>query len=343
MVRVVLKSTPKAGTDYKYSAVVVEDSEYPKQGSSQDALVNLQAVAFNHRDLWILKGLYPGIVPESVLGSDAVGTLQGATSKLAEGRRVLLNPGHGWISRKAGPENKFSILGLLPDVGTFADKVAIDEDELVACPDHLSTVEAAALPLAGLTAYRALFTKGEVEAGDHVLITGIGGGVALFALQFAVAAGANVYVSSSSDEKIQKAIELGAKGGINYKDDDCIDKLKAKLGDNRLSAIIDGAGGPLYGEYHKVLNLGAKVVQYGHTASPQGVTFNAQYWIKNVDFRGSTMGSRREFHEMVAFVDRHKIKPIVSHTWKGLNQENVDDACNVMDNSDQFGKLVIQL
>ncbi|ORZ00134.1 hypothetical protein BCR43DRAFT_560713 [Syncephalastrum racemosum] len=344
MVRVVLKNVPKAGTSYKNSPVVEKDGEYPKQGSPQDAVVNVQAVSFNHRDLWMLKDQYPDLVFDSVLGSDAVGTLQEATSKLGKGQRVLLNPGRNWVSDPRGPEGNFSILGLLPNPGVFADKVAVDENDIFACPEHLSAAEAAAVPLAGLTAYRAVFTKGQVKAGDNVLITGIGGGVALFALQFAVAAGANVYVSSSSDEKIQKAVALGAKGGFNYKEENCLDKLLEKLDGGLISVIIDGAGGPLYAEYHKVLRVGAKVVQYGHTASlGQGVAYTSLYWGKNVDFTGSTMGSRVEFEEMVSFIDKHKVKPLVSHTWKGLTQESIDGAFDVLANSDQFGKIVIEL
>lgn len=107
---------------------------------------------------------------------------------------------------------------LINAVGTLADRSVVETDELVACPEHLTTAEAAALPLAGLTAYRALFSKAKVKRGDHVLITGIGGGVALYALQFAVAAGAHVYVTSGSQDKIEDAKKLGAVGGVNYKD-----------------------------------------------------------------------------------------------------------------------------
>ena len=102
--------------------------------------------------------------------------------------------------------------------GTFAEEVVVENKDLVPCPEHLTTAQAASLPLAGLTAYRAVFTRGNVKAGSNVLITGIGGGVALYALQFSVAVGANVYVTSSKQDKIEHAIKEGAKGGVNYKD-----------------------------------------------------------------------------------------------------------------------------
>lgn len=178
---------------------------------------------------------YDGTVLDSVLGSDGVGYI---TKNGQRGQRVLINPGYGWDSDERGPERDFHILGLLPVIGTFTkEEVIVEKEDIVPCPEFLSMTEAAALPLAGLTAYRyqkvfckkklnfdrnvlyrSLFTKGLVQKGQHILITGIGGGVALFALQFAVAAGAHVYVTSSSPEKIQKSIELGAIGGVNYKD-----------------------------------------------------------------------------------------------------------------------------
>lgn len=164
--------------------------------------------------------MYPSIVLGSVLGSDAVGyVIKNPSTSLALGQRVIINPSEGWISDERGPEKKLAILGLLPCHGTLTEEpIAVDHQDMTPCPSHLSDAEASCLPVAGVTAYRAVFTKALVKEGEHVLITGIGGGVALFALQFAVAVGAHVYVTSSSPEKIQKAIALGAKGGVNYKD-----------------------------------------------------------------------------------------------------------------------------
>ncbi|KAI9317203.1 hypothetical protein BX666DRAFT_1858002 [Dichotomocladium elegans] len=313
-----------------------------------ESVINIQAAALNHRDVWILKGKYPGIKHDSILGSDAVGFLvKKGTAQAEVGQRVLISPSVNWASDPRGPEGKFGILGLLPSPGTvmstLAEKIHIDGQEVFPCPEHLSTAEAAALPLAGLTAYRALFTKAELREGDHVLITGIGGGVALFALQFAVAAGATVYVTSSSPEKIQKAIELGAKGGINYNDANAINELKKLLGNNLLSSVIDGSGGPLFDKYARVLRQGGIIAQYGQTASPQGISFNMSFVLKNIEVRGSTMGSRAEFNEMLAFVNKHKLKPVVSHVFYGLTQENVDHAIDMMREGRQFGKIVIEV
>ncbi|KAI9021751.1 hypothetical protein CLU79DRAFT_753053 [Phycomyces nitens] len=334
MQAIVLNANPKDG--FKFG-MELRDLSLPTPKENQ-VTVKILAAALNHRDVWILKGMYPGIKIDSVLGADGVGLV--TTNGVEE--RVLLNSGRGWDSDERGPEGNFGIIGLLPHIGTFADMAVVDKKDFVKCPKHLSTAEAAALPLAGLTAYRAVFTKGLVRAGDHVLITGIGGGVALFALQFALAAGATVYVTSSSQEKIDRAVQLGAKGGVNYKDEKFVAKLKELLGSNLLSAVIDGAGGAMYDQYPKVMRTGGIISNYGQTVVGKGVNFSMMCVLKNIDIRGSTLGSRKEFKEMVDFVDQHKIKPVVSYTWHGLSMASMDSAIDVMRRSDQFGKLVIE-
>ncbi|KAI8084419.1 uncharacterized protein B0P05DRAFT_535495 [Gilbertella persicaria] len=342
MVSAILSENATTQTKFKYGIELEENK--PVEPKPNQSLVKIRGAAFNHRDVWILKGMYPDIILGSVLGSDAVGYItQNGTTELPVGQRVLINPGYGWASDPRGPEHKYYILGLLPQIGTFTEEpVAVDHEELIACPDHLSAAEAASLPLAGLTAYRALFTQALVKKDDHVLVTGIGGGVALFALQFAVAAGAHVYVTSSSPEKIQKAIELGAKGGINYKDENCVDTLKKLLDNNKLSAVIDGAGGPLYNAFPDLMRTGGIIANYGHTATPEGVVFTMDHVRENLQLKGSTMGSRREFREMVKFVGEKKIKPIVSHVWHELDANSFDQAVDMMNHGHQFGKLVIE-
>jgi D-arabinose 1-dehydrogenase-like Zn-dependent alcohol dehydrogenase len=112
--------------------------------------------------------------------------------------------------------------------------------------------------------------------------------------------------------------------------ENCISELKKLLGKNLLSAIIDGAGGPLYTSYPKLMRTGGIIANYGQTASMGGATYSMAHVIKNIDVRGSTMGSREEFKKMVKFVDEKKIKPVVSHVWKGLNSNSVDQAFSTM-------------
>jgi NADPH:quinone reductase-like Zn-dependent oxidoreductase len=178
-------------------------------------------------------------------------------------KRVILNPGTGWKDAPDGPEAPagYAILGgtKANPAGTLADHIVLDASELEECPAHLSDAEAAALPLTGLTAWRALRVKcGEnASAGRNILVTGIGGGVALMALLFGVALGCNVYVTSGDQAKIDKAVKLGAKGGVSYKEKDWEKKVQAMLPKERrfLDAIVDGAGGDVVSKGSRLLKV----------------------------------------------------------------------------------------
>jgi NADPH:quinone reductase-like Zn-dependent oxidoreductase len=173
-----------------------------------------------------------------------------------------LTPGRGWKDSPTGPESPtgYAILGgtkTFP-VGTLQEVAVVDENEVEEAPAHLTPAEAAALPLTGLTGWRALISKsGNAEAGRNILITGIGGGVALNVLQFAVGLGANAYVTSGSQDKIDKAESMGAKGGVSYKADGWEKELKKQLPKDRpyLDAIIDGAGGNVISKAARLLKV----------------------------------------------------------------------------------------
>ncbi len=310
------------------SPVIYGDFDDP-QPKADEVVVDLKAAALNHRDVYITQDLYPGITVPIILGSDGVGLL--------DGKEVILNPGKGWSGNQAYAPMNYTILGL-PKHGTFAQKIAIGADRVHAKPAHLSWTEAAALPLAGLTAYRALFTRGELTADKKVLITGIGGGVALTALQFALAAGAEVYVTSGSDEKIEKAVSLGAKAGVNYKTEDWNKRLLEKAGP--MDVIIDSAGGDGFSKLLRLCNYGANIVTYGGTRGKvNGLSPQAIFW-KQVNIKGSTMGSDEEFAAMLQFVSEKKVKPIVDQVFK---IEEGATAFDRMDKGLQFGKLVLEI
>lgn len=339
MVTAICLSNKQTSPDYKFG---LEQKDIKLEAPSKEqTVVKVQAASLNHRDVWIMKDLYMGVTTGGIVWSDMVGTVsQCGGDQFQVGDRVLVNPGENWETDADGPEGDFRMLGLPPCTGVATEEFLIDTKQVFKCPEHLSTHEAAALPLAGLTAYRALFSKGNVKAGDNVLITGIGGGVALFALQFAVAAGANVYVTSSDPEKIKKAVALGAKGGINYREDGCMDKLREQLNGQLIRVIIDGAAGPLYQQYPTVMKQGGIMVNYGQT-SGQAVSFSMFQVALNIELRGSTMGSRREFKEMLEFVSARKVKPIVSEVFNGLSVETFQAAVDRMESSAQFGKIVV--
>jgi zinc-binding alcohol dehydrogenase/oxidoreductase len=293
-------------------------------------LVKLKAASLNHRDVWIQKGLYAGLKFPTILGSDGAG-------ELPDGKAVILHPGRNWGDNPRFQGKNYDILGL-PTDGTFAEYISVPTEYLAPKPAHLSFEEAAALPLAGLTAYRALFTKCQVKAGDKVLISGIGGGVALFALQFAVAAGCEVWVTSSSDEKIEKAVKLGAKGGFNYKTEAWAKAAQAQTGG--FDAVIDGAVGAGFAEVVKACAAGARLCFYGGTAGAlTGVSPQIVFY-KQLTIMGSTMGSPEEFAKMIRFVKKHKIVPIIDSTYP-LSDGNA--ALQHMDSGQQFGKIVLTI
>ena len=178
--------------------------------------VRVRAAALNHRDVWIKTGQYAGLKWPVIPGSDGAGTVDAVgdgVSPVWIGRDVVVNPSFGWGDDARAQGREFSILGL-PRDGTLAEQIAVPMVQIAAKPAHLGWAEAAALPLAGLTAWRALFARAQVRAGECVLVSGIGGGVALFALQFAQAAGAQVWVTSSAPEKIARAWRSARRVGL---------------------------------------------------------------------------------------------------------------------------------
>ncbi|MBH53859.1 MAG: alcohol dehydrogenase [Opitutaceae bacterium] len=302
--------------------------------------ISLQAAAINRRDFWITLGLYPGIVPGVILGSDGAGVV----SQVGEGvdgswlnREVIVNPSLDWGDRQDCFGNEFTILGLPVD-GTFATEMVIGAGQLCGKPSQLSWEEAAALPLAGLTAYRALFSKGGLESGETVLITGAGGGVSTFLIQFAVASGANVWVNSSSPEKIDRAIGLGAKGGFLYTDDDWGKQFIKTVGNPSL--IVDSAAGPTYDTLIDLVEMGGRIVNFGATLGPpEKLEMSKVFW-KQIRLQGSTMGSPDDFPAMVAFADQLGVKPVVDSTYP-LAEGNA--AIELMKTSPQFGKYVLTI
>lgn len=248
------------------------------QPQENEVVITVRAAALNHRDLFIRQHLYPGTTFGVPLLADGVGIVSAAGSAPSAQawlhQRVLLNPGTGWRDSNEGPEDPrgYAILGGTSAyrAGTLGDVVTLDAGQLEACPAHLSDAEAAALPLTGLTAWRALGVKsGNALPGRNLLVTGIGGGVALMVLLFAVARGCHVYVTSASRDKIDRAVALGAKGGVVYKEQGWEKALLEMLPAERkfLDAIVDGAGGDVVSKGSRLLKAGGIISLYGMTLS----------------------------------------------------------------------------
>ena len=302
-----------------------------------EVVVQIKAAALNRRDYWITLGMYPGIELPCVLGSDGAGIVtncgDGVDSAWID-REVIIDPGFDWGDSPGAQSPRFNIMGL-PRDGTFATEVVVPVQQLHVRPEHLDWHESAALPLAGVTAYRAVFTQGHLQAGETVLVTGVGGGVATFALQFAVTAGANVWVTSSSPTKIDRAVALGAQGGFDYTIEGWW-KQMARVGAPAL--IIDSAGGAGYNALLSLADAGGRIVNYGSTAGPpKKVDLFKLFW-KQLHLIGSTMGSPADFAAMLELVKKHRIRPVVDAVFP---LEDGNSAVSRMASSPQFGKYVL--
>ena len=319
--------------------LLVEEYKKPKPVKDQ-VLIKLKYAALNHRDLWLMQEQTQPFPQGIVLGSDGAGIVEDVgedADPLLVGAEVVINPSLDWGNNPVVQGDAFRILGF-PDNGTFAEYIAISRKYIFEKPEHLSFEEAAAAPLSGLTAYRALFTKARLRADEKVLITGIGGGAALWALQFAVAYKARVFVTSGSEEKIGRAKELGAISGFNYKDPAWDAKAKKEAGG--FDIVIDSAGGNDFGKYVELAMPGGRIVNFGRTAGNiSEVSTRLLYW-KQISILGTTMGTRDEFLSMLHFLESRSIKPVLDKTYP-LSQ--VKEAFQRMDNANQFGKIILEI
>lgn len=293
------------------------------------AVVNIRAAALNHRDVWIQKGQYAAIRLPTILGSDGAGE--------CDGQEVVIYPAMSWGKSQRVQSADFRVLGM-PDAGTFAEQIRVPRANIFPKPRHLDFEKTAALPVAGLTAWRLLFTRCKLKKGEKILITGIGGGVALMAMQLALAAGAEVFVTSGTDEKIEKSVQLGARAGVNYRADEWEKLLKKEAGG--FDVVFDSAGGEQFSKLVGLCNPGGRVGLFGGALgkwsplSPQLI-----FW-KQLSILGSSMGSPQEFGRMLAFVEKKEIVPVVDSVFP-LAEGNL--AMEKLASGRQFGKIVLSI
>ncbi len=323
-------------------ALSYEDVQDPEPGSGE-IVVRLRNAALNRRDVFVTQGMYPGAKPDAlpiILGSDGSGEVA-AKGDGAEGpdedAEVVINPALYWGDNPKVPGKEYRILGL-PDDGTYAQFVKVPADHVYPKPSHLSHEEAAALPLGALTAYRALFTRGQLQEGETVFVPGIGGGVATFVVQMAKAAGATVFVSSGEDEKIEKAKELGAEGGVNYNSEDWSKELKSMAGGVDLS--VDSIGGDAFNNMIQLAKPGGRIVIFGATAGPAQKAMTISIALKNLDVFGTAMGNAQEFGDMLEFYEKHELHPVINETFP---LEEAAAAQQHMEEGKGIGKIVLEI
>ncbi|AEB29046.1 putative oxidoreductase [Carnobacterium sp. 17-4] len=302
----------------------------------KEVRIKVKIVGLNHRDLATIKGRDETSKP-LVIGSDCAGIINEVGKEVTMfkvGDEVVVNPSIGWLNNTPAPPENFQILGN-PMQGTFSEEFIINENFVALKPSYLTWEEAGVLSLGALTAYRALFTKGEVNGQQTILIPGIGGGVATSLLQFSKAVGAKVYVTSRSEEKLNKAKKIGAAKGINSKND-----WEKELNGEKVDIVIESVGAATFNQSLKQLKKGGKLVLFGSSTGDVVDLNLREFFYGQYTMLGTTMGSREEYLEMLNFIESHSIKPVVDTTY---DFEDYEMAFSRLEAAEQMGKIGIRI
>lgn len=311
-----------------------------------EVVIRVRAAALNHRDLNITRR---GNNHPFVYGSDVAGVIEAIGTGVIDlqvGDEVIVNTfitcgrcKYCVSGQEARCEQDY-LLGGPMWPGSFAERVRVPAVNVVKKPQHLSFVEAAALPMAFGTAWHAVVSKARLQAGETILIQGIGGGVALAAMQIALALGARVIVTSSSDEKLRKAIQLGATAGIHYRREDVAARVKELTNGEGAHVSLSSSGHESVGIAIEAGATGGRIAQYAYLGSnlPSFDVDTVMY--KQLSLFGSTLSINPEFEQAINLVNEHHIVPVVSTV---LPFENALDAFQHMRDGVQFGKIVIEM
>lgn len=320
----------------------------PDVRTSTDVRVRVRAASLNHLDLFVIRGL-PGItlVPPWIVGSDAYGVVDSVGTEVHDvspGDYVVINPG---ISDRtcaycqAGEQSlclRFKILGEhIP--GTIAEYVVVPATNVRAIPESANAAVAAAFPLATLTAWRMVHTRARVRRGERVLIWGIGGGVAIAALQICKLIGAEVWVTSRSEEKLARARELGADHALNTRDD-VVAELRTTTAKAGMDVVIDNVGHATWARSLQALGKRGRLVTCGATSGPIVETDVRRLFWNQWTILGSTMGNDAEFDAVVAEFRAGRLVPPIDGVWP---IERGVGAFERLASGEQFGKIVIAI
>ncbi|MBI3059892.1 MAG: zinc-binding dehydrogenase [Deltaproteobacteria bacterium] len=326
-----------------------EEVQEPKLSSPTEAIVQLKTAALNRIDLWNREGLTGmDIALPHILGADGAGIVAEVGEQVhnvKKGDAVCLYPPSGCGQCEyCFTDREFMCIRLraLGErlQGTYAEYVKLPAANCFPIPPGLSFEEAAAFPLVFLTVWRMLVTNAELKPGEHVLILGIGGGVATAALQIARHMGAHIFVTSSSDEKLELANNWGADHGINYLRSDFAKEVRALTGKRGVDVVVDCVGGESWVKSLAALAKGGRLATCGATAGANPQTDIRRIFWNHLKIFGSTLGSREEFRQLLAFMQVSKVRPIVDQIF---SLKDVAAAQRRLEEGKQFGKIVLQI
>jgi NADPH:quinone reductase-like Zn-dependent oxidoreductase len=224
--------------------------------------------------------------------------------------------------------------------GTYAEYVRVPARNCFPIPEGLSFEEAAALPVAHITAWRMLITHADLKAGETILILGIGGGVATAALRLATFIGAQIIVTSGSDAKLALAKQLGAAHGINYRSTDVAKEVRSRTAKRGADVVVDGVGGDGWVTSLAALAKGGRLVTCGATTGAQPQTDLRRIFWNNLSIFGSTLGTREEFRQVLNFIVVSKTKPVIDRVFP---LKHADKAQQRLEDGQQFGKIVLSM
>jgi NADPH:quinone reductase-like Zn-dependent oxidoreductase len=299
-----------------------EDAPDPEPGPGE-VLVRLRAASLNHLDLWVRKGL-PSVPKPRILGADGAGIREDT------GERVVINPGieHG---------DQITVVGEHMD-GTHAELVAVPESNVYPLPDEHSFEEAAAFPLVFETAYRLLVTKAQLREGEWVLLWGIGSGVATAGLAISKALGARALVTSSSDQKLERARDLGADAVVNHADGDVRAAVSDATGGAGVDVVLEHVGEATWQSSLQAARAGGRIAVCGATSGPNPPAALHRIWWKQLTIYGSTMGTREDFEAAYELVKSGRAKPVVDSVFPLAEARAAHER---LEAAEQFGKIVL--
>jgi NADPH:quinone reductase-like Zn-dependent oxidoreductase len=323
-------------------ALALTERPEPRPGPGQ-ILVQMRAFSLNYRDLMVVKGVYNPkqrlpLIPLSDGVGNVVAVGQGVT-RVKIGDRVAPIFMQQWLCGEITEDKARSSLGAQVE-GVLAEGVVLHEDGVVHVPEHLTDEDAATLPCAAVTAWHALMTEGGVKPGDTVLVLGTGG-VSLFGLQFARLAGARVIATSSSNAKLDRARQLGASDGINYKENPEWDKaVRALTGGMGVDHIVEVGGAGTLPQSLRAVRMGGRVSLIGVLAGGSGQVSPLPILMKNVRVQGIYVGSREMFEAMNRAIALHQLHPVVDRVFAFAE---VREALRYMESGAHFGKIAIRV
>jgi NADPH:quinone reductase-like Zn-dependent oxidoreductase len=328
-----------------------DDLPMPELQHADDVRIRMGAGALNRLDLWVLGGI-PGVKihPGWIVGSDGAGVIESigpAVTGLAAGDHVIVNP--GIVDRSCqceycrdGDQPLCLTYGILGEhrSGTLAEYMVVPAANVRVIPKNIPLTTAAAFPLATLTAWRMITTRARVQPRDHVLIWGIGGGVALAALQIVKRIGATAWVTSGSPAKLECARELGADVLLDHRQPDLGREIRSRTGKRGMDVVIDSVGEATWSQSLIALAKRGRLVTCGGTSGPHvQVDVRRMFW-NQWTLMGSTMGNDAEFGEITEALRGGALVPPVDSVWP---LERAREAYERLESGAQFGKVVIAL